>query len=204
MKTKSIPALFVLGSLILGLAGCTSAPKLQFDFDKQADFTKAKTYIFKPIPQRIEGVDPGLVMRVGPAAADAVRATMSAKGYVEVSDKTKADIAVVVHGKAVPKTDVTDWGMTGGMYYGRGGWYGGYPYGGMYAGSNVTVDQYTEGTLVVEVYEVATKNMIWVGWGTARMTEKTDEQVSNVSNGIRTLLNNYPAVGQMPVAPAKK
>ena len=43
MKTKSIPALFVLGSLILGLAGCTSAPKLQFDFDKQADFTKAAT-----------------------------------------------------------------------------------------------------------------------------------------------------------------
>lgn len=185
------------------MAGCTSAPKLQFDFNKETDFTKAKTFILKPIPQNIQGVDPGLVMRVGPAAMDAVRSSMIAKGYMEVSDKTKADIAVVVHGKAVPKTDVTDWGMTGGMYYGRGGWYGGYPYG-MYGGSNITVDQYTEGTLIVEVYEVATKSMIWVGWGTARMTSKTDEQVANVRNGITTLLNNYPAVGQSPVVPAKK
>jgi hypothetical protein len=204
MKIKSITALIGLGSLILGLAGCTSTPKLQFDFDKQADFTKAKTFIFKPIPNNIPGVDPGLVMRVGPAAADAVRTSMIAKGYTEVSDKTKADIAVVVHGKAVPKTDVTDWGYTGGMYMGGRGMYGGYPYGAMYGGSNITVDQYTEGTLVVEIYEVSTKNMIWVGWGTARMTEKSDQQVTNVSNGIRTLLNNYPAVGQMPVAPAKK
>jgi len=201
MKIKLVPALIAFGALVM--AGCTSAPKLSLDYNKNVDFTKAKTFILKPIPQNIEGVDPGLVMRVGPAAMDAARMTMTSKGYTEVQDRAAADIAVVIHGKAVPKTDVTDWGYTG-MYAGRGGWYGGYPYGGMYGVSNVTVDQYTEGTLIVEVYDVKTKDMIWVGWGTGRMTSKSADQVANVSNGVRDLLNSYPPMGQMPLPLAKK
>jgi len=204
MKSTSLTAWITAGFVALAVIGCTTAPKLNVDFDKNTDFTKAKTFILKPIPQNIPGVDPGLVMRVGPSATSAARQAMTSKGYIEVSDKSKADIAVVIHGKSVPKTDVTDWGMTGGMYYGRGGWYGGYPYGGMYGGSNVTVDQYDEGTLIVEVYDVPTKNMIWVGWGSNRMTSKTDEQATNVGNAVRDLLASYPAVGQAPMPPAKK
>jgi hypothetical protein len=189
-----------LGSLVLGLAGCTTAPKLSTEFDKDYDFTKAKTFIIRPIPKDIPGVDPGLVLRVGPAATAAARSALNGKGYIEVAEPAKADIAVLLHGKSVPKTDVTDWGFT--PYYG-GGWYGGYPYG-MYGGSSVTVDQYDEGTLIVEVYDVKTRKMVWVGWGTSRMTSKTEEQPGNVGSAVTNLLMGYPAAGQKPVPPPPK
>jgi hypothetical protein len=147
MKLTSVSSLIAFGSLILGLTGCTSTPKLEVEFDKETDFTKAKTFVVRPIPKDIPGVDPGLVLRVGPAATAAVRSSMVAKGYIEVFEAAKADIAVLIHGKSVPKTDVTDWGFS--PYYGAG-WGGAYSYG-MYGGSSVSVDQYDEGTLIVEV-----------------------------------------------------
>jgi hypothetical protein len=203
MKLTSTPALIALGSLILGLGGCTTAPKLNTEYDKETDFTKAKTFVIRPIPKDIPGVDPGLVMRVGPAAAGAVRTAMTGKGYVEVTEPARADIAILIHGKQVPKTDITDWGFTP---YAGGGYYGGYygMHGGAYMGSSVSVDQYDEGTLIVEVYDVKTRKMIWVGWGVARMTTKTDEQAANVATGITNLLASYPVVGNQPPPPPPK
>ena len=196
---KSTPVLLALGLLMAGLSGCQTVPKINTEFDASANFTAAKTFAVLPLPKNIPGVDPGLVLRVGPAAMDAVRASMKEKGYTETADAAKADIAVLVHGKSVPKTDVTDWGFQ--PTYGRAGWYRGYPYG-VYGTSNVSVDQYDEGTLIVEVYDVKSKSMIWVGWASARATTKTSEQASRVSQGITDILAGYPAVGNIPVAPA--
>jgi hypothetical protein len=199
MKTHSlVVSLLTLGFAMAAFSGCTTAPKISSEFDAEADFTAAKTFALRPLPKEIPNVDPGLIMRVGPAALGAARSTLTGKGYTEVPDMAKADLAIVIHGKSVPKTDVTDWGPT--VAYGRAGWYGGYAYG----GSNVTVDQYNEGTLAVEVYDVKTRKMIWVGWATARATEKTDEQAARVGEAITNILAQYPVVGNKPVKPVKK
>jgi hypothetical protein len=196
MKTRSVSTVLALGLLIAGLTGCTTPPKIMSEFDPAADFTAAKTFSIRPMPKTIENVDPGMLLRVGPAAMEAARNSLVGKGYTEVSDPATADIVVVIHGKVVPKTDITDWGFT--PYYGAGyGWAGGYAYG----GSNVTVDQYNEGTLSVEVYDAKTRNMIWVGWVTARATTKTEEQAANVGAGVTNILANYPAPGMKPVKP---
>jgi hypothetical protein len=202
MHSKLLHCLTSVGVLVaFGLAGCQTAPKVQSEFDTSANFTAAKTFAVRPLPKSIPGVDPGLILRVGPAAMDAVRASLKGKGYTEVAEAKKADIAVLVHGKSVPKTEVTAWGFT--PTYGRAGWYRGYPYGG-YSMGNVSVDQYDEGTLIVEVYDVNSKNMIWVGWVTAEATANKSEQASKVAAGITKILATYPSVGNIPVAPAKK
>jgi hypothetical protein len=199
MKTRSvITPLLTLGLALVVFSGCQTAPKINSEFDAEAGFTAAKTFFVCPLPKQIPNVDPGLLMRVGPAALGAARTGMAGRGYAEVTDVAKADLAVVIHGKSVPKTDVTDWGFT--PYYGRAGWYGGYAYG----GSNITVDQYDEGTLAVEIYDLKTSKMIWVGWVTARRTDKTEEQAARVAEGITKIIAEYPIVGNKPVKPAKK
>jgi hypothetical protein len=202
MTSKPLGSFFVAGAIVAALfSGCQTAPKVQSEFDKAAPFAAAKTFAVRPLPKQIPGVDPGMVLRVGPAAMDAVRASMKEKGFTEVSDVATADLAVLVHGKVVPKTEITDWGFT--PYVGRAGWYRGYPYG-VYGGTNVTVDQYNEGTLIVEVYDIKTKKMIWVGWVTATPSEDKSKQKGQVVAGVAQILAEYPAVGTIPVEIVEK
>lgn len=201
MQLSQKLSLLAISVLALGLVGCaTKPPKVNTEFDSQADFMGVKTYTILPLPKEIPGADPGLAMRVSGDVVMTVRAAMTAKGYTEAADKASADIAVLVHGKLAPKTDVTDWGFT--PTYGAYGWNRGYRgyYGGMYTGSNVTVDQYDEGTLIAEVYDVESKSMIWVGWITGRANTNREGQNERISAGVDRVLGYYPPMGAMPVS----
>ena len=154
MKLSKISTFSLIAIMAFGVLGCaTKPPQVNTEFDSKADFAGARTFAILPLPKTIPGADPGLAMRVSGSVESTVRAAMTAKGYMEV-DKSEADIAILIHGKLVPKTDVTDWGFT--PTYGAYGWNRGYRgyYGGMSMGSNVSVDQYDEGTLIGEVYDV--------------------------------------------------
>ncbi|MBE2215347.1 MAG: hypothetical protein IAE82_15850 [Opitutaceae bacterium] len=56
----------------------------------------------------------------------------------------------------------------------------------------------------MEVYDLKTRKMIWVGWVTARRTDKTEEQPGRVAEGVTMVIAEYPIVGNKPVKPAKK
>jgi len=199
MKNLRLLSLLALGSLALFHAGCaTKPPAVNTEFDPQGDFTAAKTFAILPLPKDIPGADPGLAIRVNDTVEMTIRNAMTAKGYTEV-DQSEADIAILMHGRLVPKTDVTDWGFT--PYYGAYGWNRGYRgyYGGMYGGSNVTVDQYNEGTMIAEVYDVDSKSMIWVGWITGRASQKREGEQERVAMNAERILALYPPVGSMPV-----
>lgn len=200
MKLTKLVPLVALAAFAIGLTGCaTKPPKVNTEYDSAASFTEATTFVILPLPKNIPGADPGVMMRLGPTIEQSVRDSMTAKGYTETMDKAEADIAVLIHGKLVPKTDVTDWGFT--PTYGAYGWNRGYRgyYGGMSMGSNVTVDQYDEGTLIGEVYDVESKSMIWVGWMSARANTKREGQEERAATAVTRLLNGYPPVGMMPV-----
>jgi len=192
--------MLLLAGLAAGLAlvGCTTTPKFNSEFKKDADFTKYKTYTVVPLPQKVEGMDPGAGLRLGSSALESAKAAMGGKGYTEASAPKEADIALIIKGKSVPKTDVTDWGFSYGM-----GW-GGYPYGAAYMGSSVSVDQYDEGTLIVEAYDVKAKTMVWVGWVSGRVASKTEGQAERVAAAVTQVLASYPAVGAQPAPPAGK
>jgi hypothetical protein len=66
------------------------------------------------------------------------------------------------------------------------------------------VDNYDEGTLIVEVWELkpGEDNQIWVGWSSGRMQKDTSIQAANVAEGIRLLLGKYPEIGMTASAAA--
>ena len=88
--------------------------------------------------------------------------------------------------------------MSGGGH-GRGynRYYGyGYPYyGGYGGGSNVDVQQYTEGTLAIDIYDVAEHDPVWHGVATKRITDKMrrnpDESLTEI---VTEILQRFPPI----------
>jgi hypothetical protein len=191
MNRKNIITLSVCGLLLAALSGCTSAPKIESEFDPAEDFTAHKSYYVVPFPETIPNVDPGTLMRIAPAAQTATETGMAAKGYTKAANVDSADLLVVIHGKSVPKTELyNNYTPT---YAGAWG-YGRYPYA-AYNMNTVSVDNYDEGTLILEMHERATKQMIWVGWTTGRVKSDTSGQAERVASLIGLILDQYPNQG---------
>ncbi|HSH10039.1 MAG TPA: DUF4136 domain-containing protein [Oceanipulchritudo sp.] len=187
MKTATKLSLLLSSALLL-LVGCESTPKISSEFNPETDFSAYKTYALMPLPTSIPGADPGMVLRTGQIVKDAVRAGLNSKGYIEVPME-EADFAVNMTGKVVPKVDVTDMGYTA---MPSRGWYGYYtPY--TYS-RGVDVDQYEEGTVILEVYDSKNKEMVWVGWGVARREGGVPDPVK-ITNGINSILAKFPPSG---------
>ena len=184
MKIK----LMIVSLALAALAGCETAPKIQSEHNPATDFASFKKYAIAPLPTSIPGGDPGLVLRTGQIVKDAVEAQLDAKGYVQVAEMKDADFVVNLTGKVVPKTDITDMGYTA---MPSRGWYGYYtPYSYNY-GRDVYVDQYEEGTLIIEIYQVSDKDMVWVGWGEARRKGGPPDPVK-IQEGVAAILAQFP------------
>jgi hypothetical protein len=184
---KNCLAAILMAFLLILIAGCESPVKVDSESDPVADLTSYKSFYLLPMPDKIPGADPGAVLRVKSIVRDAVRETLIDKGYTETS-KEDADFAVNMTGKVVPKTDVTDWGYS---YAPRGGWGYRYPYYG-YGTSNVTVDQYDEGSLILEIFDNEKGEMVWVGWGTAR-TRSSGPDPDRLEGTIMDILARFPS-----------
>ena len=82
---------------------------------------------------------------------------IAAKGWKKVDEGGEADIHVIVHGATDTKHSANTF-YSGGM----GGY--GYRYGGMGGGTaTTTVSEYTVGTLVVDMFDAKTKNLVFRG-----------------------------------------
>jgi hypothetical protein len=191
------PATFALLAFLTGCAlalfsGCESGPEIKFEVDRSVDVSAYKTYALVPFSKTAgisgQGADPGASLKYAAPITSAIKAGLAGKGYTEAADVNKADFAVNVRATIVPQTDVTDWGMGYAGYPGwRGGGYGYWGYGGGY---NVTVDQYNQGVLRIEIFDMKKKELVWVGWATDRLSDKPDvTKIPGIVNGI---LANFP------------
>ena len=185
IRTLSLSILTALSLTIF--SGCETPVKVDSEVDPEANLASYETFGVLPMPNNIPGADPGAVMRIRSTARETVVENLTSKGYREVSLE-QADFAVNITGKVVPKTDVTDWGYS---YAPRTRWGYRYPYYG-YGTSNVTVDQYDEGSLIIEVFDNDRDEMVWVGWGTARTSSKGPDP-EKVQQAITDILARFPS-----------
>jgi hypothetical protein len=177
MKTAASKLLALFGACVL--AACSTVT-VTTDYDRSAPFSKYKTYRLAPASRS---------QTLGPISEAALRASLrrelSPRGIVETT-AGKADLAVVRHAfheKKLAVHQYTDWG------YGYGAWPYGYGYYGMWAGAPrtyVDVNQYTEGTLVVDFVDARTQRLVFRGTGKAVVggpesnTRKIDEAVTKM------------------------
>jgi len=176
--------LLAIGALLMSAYSAT-AQDVRYNFDKETDFTRFKTYKWVELKD---------AAKVDSLRDKSIRQSIDAKLAEKGLTKTDADNADLLIGyQAGVGTEKqftsynTDWGYGGGWY--RGGWYG--PTGGTTTGQTSTI--YT-GQLALDMYDSKNHDLVWRGVvsKTIDPEAKPDKQEKNLNKAVTKLLKNYP------------
>lgn len=179
--------IFLLSVIIMLAAGIAAGQDVRYNFDRDADFSKFKTYKWVTLKNAAKLDD--LVDKQIKAAVDA---ELARKGLSKVDDDN-ADLYVGYQAAVGQEKQFTsyntDWGYGGGWY--RGGWYG--PAGGMSTTTGQTSTIY-KGQLALDMYEPANHSLVWRGVGSKTIDPKAkpDKQQKNLQKAVAKILKNYP------------
>jgi hypothetical protein len=161
--------------LFLVALGTALAQQVKTDFDHQANFSRYKTYSW----QEVKVKDPLWVPRI----QSAVDAQLAAKGWTRV--ESGGDVAVVAIGAShTERTLQTFYDGMGGGWRWRG-------FGGM--GEATTTEQdYREGTLLVDMYDANTKQLIWRGSAEDTVSNNAEKNEKNLDKGVAKMFKKFP------------
>ncbi|MAI79880.1 MAG: hypothetical protein CL917_13120 [Deltaproteobacteria bacterium] len=187
-------SVFAVCTVLALVWACATPMRTSFDRDPNADFTRYRTFAWvgpAPLARAKQGTVTGSFV----SALDdqrlrrAVDRALQSRGYTLITDTEKADLVVAYSVGTEDKVRVhqTPSSMTVYPYPGR------YRYGSWYTGSTVNVQQYTEGTLTLEVYDRRTEQAVWVGWASRRLSRKDDSQ-KIINEAVSKILSGFPRV----------
>lgn len=184
MTTKR--ALFLMPSLLF-LAAIAYAQDVRYNYDKDTDFSKFKSYKWVEIKdaQKLDDL-------VEKQIRSALDSQLGQKGLTKTDGDT-ADLFVgsqtAIGEEKQFRSYSADWGYGPGWY--RGGWYGGA------MGSTITQGQtstiYT-GQLVLDMYDSTNHDLVWRGVVSKTLDPKAKpaKQQKNIDKAAAKLLKNYP------------
>jgi hypothetical protein len=147
--------------------------QVKTDYDRTADFTRYKTYSW----EKVQTQDALWVDRI----KSAVNADLAAKGWTEVP--SGGDVAIVA-------IEMTRNQQSLNTFY--DGFGGGWRWGGGFGDSTTTVDTYKVGSLVVDLFDARTKNLIWRGSASDTLSDKSDNNIKNLDKGVRKMFEHFP------------
>jgi|RhiMetdeSRZDD1v2_1073273.scaffolds.fasta_scaffold36146_2 uncharacterized protein DUF4136 len=163
-------------ALAIALGGCGSSMTVATDYDRAANFTSYKTYSWRkgtPLP------NPLMSQRV----VAAIDAQMAKKGFTKV-DSAASDVTVTYHAAADKSMDVQTF-HSGSAYGCWGGCYGS-------SMSSTTVTPVTTGTLIVDIVDSKTNNMLWRGSGSDTVSDNPSENEGKVNEAVSRMFENFP------------
>jgi hypothetical protein len=167
------------------LAACSTL-KTSTQWDPKAPYDTYKTYAWLATAP---GAEQAAAIRDPTARAlvvSAVDREMARRGFVRLSPEQNPDFFVSVIGWGKDRVDITNYGYSymGAYAYG--------PWGPTPVATPVTeVNQYTEGTLIIDFVDANTKKLFWRG--TASNTVTSPAQLEGVvDEAVRKLIDEYP------------
>jgi hypothetical protein len=181
---------FVFSVVTLLLAASSVAQDVRYNFDKNADFSKFKTYKWVPIKDADKVND-----LVDKQIKDAVDAELATKGLTKV-EGDDANLYIGYQPAIGQEKQFNSYSTGyGGAGYGYGpGWGGGW-YGGM--GTTTTTGSTStiyKGQLDLDMYDSAAHDIVWRGVvsKTIDPNAKPEKQQKNLAKAVRKLLKNFP------------
>jgi hypothetical protein len=168
MKNRSTvaAALFLLGGCVTTSA--TTSPNANLAHYRTFSFFQSTDA--HPMQAAFERSPAGQVVQ------ERIASDLQSKGLTETSNNP--DLLVAYHTKTQQKTDVTDWGYSG-FYWG--------------GPRNVTVDQYTQGTLLIDFIDPKTKQIVWRGTASAIVNNPDNPDTGKLASAVDKLMKRYPA-----------
>ena len=183
-------ALWVAGLALF--AGPALAQKIYIDYDKDYDAASLKTFAWADTQENsLEQSNPLLHSRIVNGIeyyltlAGASEAESDPDVYVTYHTSTKEELSV--------NTSHWGYGYPGGWAY--GGYYGhyGYPYGGGLA--STTVSTYQRGTLVVDVWDASTKQLVWRGTAAdITVSENPGKMEKRIDTALKKMVSTWKKI----------
>ncbi len=173
-------------ALVSILAACATGPRVRTDTDPSADFSQYRTYgFYQPLAMEQSGYSSYLSDQI----KTSVRREMDARGYRFTADKPQ--LMVNFQGVIRERTDVYEiprsdiqyfYSYRARAYYAYPVWY-----------DETRVNQYTEGTLTVDLVDSARNRLVWSGDAIGRVTQKTAPQrAASADQAITAIFAKYP------------
>lgn len=162
-------------ALSLSLLTPALAQHVQTDFDHQANFGQYKTYSWQAIKPENSLWDSRI--------KSAVDAQLAVKGWSRMD--TGGDVAIVAI-----KTTQTQKALNT-FYDGFGGGWRWRGFGG-FGESTTTENDYKEGTLIIDLYDAKTKQLIWRGSAEDMISDRAEKNEKNLDKGVAKMFKGFP------------
>ena len=183
MRIRTSPA---VAAFAIALSAC-SGLTVNYDFDPSANFTGYSSWTW-------------MEMRANPQLTDlqqsrvrsSVETALAAKGMERVRGEPDFWVGFqVILDEEVSYNTVNSYYGGG---WGYGGWYG--PgYGGMAMGSSRTYETRVQvGTLIVDIFDARSKELVWRGTGESKIQEVQDpaERQARLDKAVAKIMENFP------------
>ncbi len=160
--------------LLVSLTGCSSLT-VKYDYDQDAHWAKYRTYGWMEKTQQNTDptspvADTGLFQQRVQASVNLVMADR------RITTSADPDLLVIYHLGSAEKIQVTDWGYRYSDYY----W--------GYGGRQIDVYQFTEGTLVIDLVDAETQQLVWRGTGT-KVIDQTQDSPEVMQDRLNKIVN---------------
>jgi Domain of unknown function (DUF4136) len=175
MKMQKIVT--VLIGLTLLFAGKATAQQVKTDYGRSANFAQYKTYSWERVKTQdaldVDGIK------------SAVNAALAAKGWTQVD--SGGDVSIVA-------VEITrDQQTLNAFYNGFGGGWGWRRFGGGgFGDATTTTETYKVGTVVVDLFDTKTKQLIWRGTTSDTLSNKSDKNIKNLDKGVEKMFKQFP------------
>lgn len=171
--------IFLILSVVF-LVSCNTV-KVVTDYDTKVNFKEYKTFAFyKPGIDKTEisDLDKKRILR-------ALESELMAKGYTK---SESPDFLVSFFTKSRRKVNVD---QNNNMGYGFGWGWNPWMYNGM--NNNVSVSEYTEGTLFVDFINMSKKELVWQGIGTGALQIKNmQKKEERINEFVKEIVSKFP------------
>ena len=169
--------------LVLALAGmilltaAVAAQQVKTDYDRGANFGGYKTYSWAQVKTK-DALD---VDRIKAA----VNAALAGKSWTQV--ESGGDVSIVA-------MEITRDQQTLNTFYdGFGGGWGWRRFGGGGFGeATTTTETYKVGTVVVDLFDSKTKQLIWRGVSSDTLSNNSDKNIKNLDKGVEKMFKKFP------------
>ena len=173
--------LLTLITIAFLFSGCSSI-KVTAEYDGSIDFTKYKTYSYLGWNEKstilVNDFDK---RRVEAAFADEF--SKRNMKFVQAGGDIEVSLFLVTEQKTAT-TAYTDY------YRPYGGYYRGYGWGGGYASTTYHQYDYTEGSLVCDVFDGQEKKLVWQSVGSGTLSDRPSSE--SIIRSVQKIMSQYP------------
>ncbi len=175
-----------LACTTLIMAGCSPSLKVSTDYDRNANFQQYKTFALYQDDAKKDAISALNADRIN----NAVKAEMIKKGFTENTSSPDLLVNVITILKDRQSlSSTTD-------YYGYGGYYRPYAWGGggMGVTGNTTynVENYKDGSLIVDIVTADSKKLVWQGTGNSEIDKPLKDPDKQIPEAVAKIMAGFP------------